>query len=194
MTAEEAARNLALIREVIERSRAERARSGDIYLVWGLAILVSDAITIGAQVLAGFPHGWVAFLVLTPLAAIYATAVGWRRSLRLSTFGSRVEGQLWTFSLLSMTAVLGGGAAAGEIGLQHIVPLVSSVLGVAHGTAGALFGSRLATGSGLAFVAVAGASFFLSVPAQHALFLAAMVVGYVVPGVRWIVEERRIDA
>lgn len=191
MNAEEAARNLATIREVIDRSRAERARSGDIYLVYGVVVVLADAITVGSGALLDWQYGWLAFPILAPVAVAYAAIVSRRRSLEMSTFGFRIEGRLWMFTSLAFGAVFAAGAWDGLLGLRAIVPLICAAIGVAMGTSGALFASRGMTASGLMFVAVAGGSCLLPLTAQHLLFMAAVLAGYVVPGALWLRDERR---
>jgi hypothetical protein len=182
--------HLAQIRQVIARSKAERARSGDIYLVWGLIIVLAEAATLAGEHL-GFPWGWLCFPVGLPVGVLYAAWASRRRELDWSTFGARVEGQTWMFATAAMTVLFTAGFASGLLDLRAIVPLVCSVVGLAMGSSGALFDSRMFTLSGSMFIAVAGISCFLPMTSQHLLFMAAMVLGYLGPALVLLWGERR---
>jgi hypothetical protein len=184
----EVAAHLAQIRDVIARSRAERARSGDIYLVWGIVIIVADLSTMMGDLL-GFP-GWIAYPALTPIGAIYAGVSASRRSRTWSSFGSRVEGRLWIMVTLAGGALTIGGLGAGLFPLEAIVPLVCAVVGVAIGTCGALFDSRAMTLSGVMFVVVSAVGAFFPGVIQHLLFIGAMLAGYIGPAVAMLRDER----
>jgi hypothetical protein len=75
--------------------------------------------------------------------------------------------------------------------LRSIVPLVCAVVGLAQGSSGALFDSRMFTLSGAMFIAVAGISCFLPMTTQHLLFMGAMVLGYIGPALVLLWGERQ---
>jgi hypothetical protein len=177
VTPEEAAAHVAHIREVVARSRAERAEGGDIYVVWGLVVIAADLVTLA------FEHGWVAWPLLTPIGWAYAAWSGSRREAAVRTFGGRVEARLWIASGLGWGAVLVSSAVAGLLSVELIVPLVCGAVAVAMLTSGTLFASRFLTGSGLVFAAVGTVGPWLPVVPQHLLFDAAILLTYVAPQV-----------
>jgi hypothetical protein len=188
----EAAEHLAQIRQVIARSRAERARSGDIYLFWAIVIVAADASTLAGD-LYGFP-GWLAYPLGVPIGVVYAALSSIRRQRTWSSFGSRVEGRLWAMTTAAMVALSIGGFGTGLLNPRAIVPLVCAVVGIAIGTSGALFDSRARTLAGGMFVTVAAVGWFVSPVTQHLLFIAAMIAGYVVPALAMLRDEARRDA
>jgi hypothetical protein len=175
VTPEEAAAHVAQIREVVARSRAERAQGGDIYLVWGLVVIAADLVTLAVE------HGWVAWALLTPFGAAYAAWSGSRREAAVRTFGGRVEARLWIASGLGWGAILIAAAVAGLMSIALIVPMVCGAVAVAMLTSGALFDSRLLTASGLLFVAVGVVGTALPLVPQHLLFDLAILLTYVAP-------------
>jgi hypothetical protein len=177
VTPEEAAAHVAQIREVVARSRAERAQGGDIYLVYGLVVIAADLVTIAHE------RGWLAWPLLMPVAGAYAAWSASRREAAVRTFGGRVEARLWIASGLGWGAVLVSSALAGLLSVELIVPLVCGAVAVGMLTSGTLFDSRLLAASGLLFVAVGAVGAWLPIVPQHLVFDAAVLLTYVGPAV-----------
>ena len=191
MTPEEVHEHLAAIRRVIDRSQAERARSGDIYVVWGLVLLAADAIHLALDA-NGIHEGWLAWPIGSIFASAYATIVTRRRNQRVRTFGARIEATLW-MAIGYATAVLTlGGMSSGQLQMELIGPIVCCMVSVAMITSAALFESPLMRASGVMFLALAVGCFLLPTwQSQYVLFGAGLLLGYVLPGLWWMREARR---
>ena len=189
MTPEEAQEHLATIRRVVDRSRAERARSGDIYVVWGVIVVLCDALTLGAAWM-DVDYGWVSWPILGVAGAVWTAYTAYTRDLSRKTYGTRVEGAVWQATGVAIFLLLTGGMTSGALPLTAIVPLVSALVAVAMVTSGAVYSTPLLTWSGWGMMATAAITLPLDWMAQYAIYGVAMVAFYIVPGVRLMRSER----
>lgn len=189
MTPEEARDQLAVIRDVIARARVERSASGAIYVAWGVVLVVCIAATLGAD-LAGWPYGWVSFPVLCTLTGIWTGFYARSRGLKRDTYAGRVEGTVYAAVGAAIFVLVFVGLATGALPLAVVIPVVSALTGVAVTTSGALFEHRLLKLSGAAFLLLPIPALFLEWRLQYAVFAVALVLGYIVPGVILMKQER----
>jgi hypothetical protein len=189
LTPQEAQAQLGRIREVMDRARAERVRGGDIYVAWGVVIVLCILATLGADA-AGWPWGWVSFPVLCTLTGIWTGVRSRALGLQRMSYGGKIEASLWGAVSLGLVALLGGGLATGVLALEAVVPVVTVLTGAAVLVSGTAFGERMLQVSGAGFVLLAAPCFLLPWRTQYALFAVALVVGYIVPGVILVRRER----
>lgn len=189
MTPEEARENLAVIRDVVDRSREERNRGGDIYVAWGVVLVLCTALTLGGNAV-DVNWGWVSYPILGTLTAVWTGWTARSRGLSRVTYGTRIEGTLWSATGAALFAVLTGGLASGALPLGAVIPMVLAVVGVAQTTSGTIYKSRVLGWSGIGFLVLSPFCFAFDWQTQYALFGVAMVLGYVVPGVILMREER----
>ncbi|MEN0060763.1 MAG: hypothetical protein AAGA48_01370 [Myxococcota bacterium] len=189
MKTEDAASHLAAIREMVERSRHDRIRTGDIYVVWAVVVI---AALLGQVMLDrwGFSQPWMAWFMTTPAAVAYSIFRGRQQANRVFTYANRVEARTWLFTGLAMGALAFGGPASGMLPPAAIVPILCSILAVALATAGALYRYRPVTGSAVLFLIAGIMSWFLTWQLQFALFAVVLLLGYVVPGI-WMMRAAR---
>jgi hypothetical protein len=190
VTPEEAHEHLAAIRRVIDRSRAERARSGDLYVVWGTVLVAADVFHLALDA-RGIPWGWVAWPISSIVGGTYAAIVIRRREQLVRTFGSRIEGALWMSMGAAMTLLIFGGLSSGAMRIELVGPLICSMVAVAMITSATLFDSPLMRASGVLFLVIAVGSFLVPWQAQYALFGVGLLFGYILPGLWWMREDRR---
>ena len=172
------------IRRMIESSRRDRASSGDIYVAWGVIVLLGTLLeTLGMHL--QWTRPWLVWLILGTLGGVYSGVVGHRRAAaaKVLTYASKVEGHAWLMCGISIIAVAFVGGATGAIPHQLITPLISLLIAVAIGVSGAVYENTALRAAGFGFAAVGIASLFLERPAPQILFAAMIVVGYILPGV-----------
>ena len=189
MTPEEAQAHLASIREVVDRAREERMQNSDIFVFWGVILVLCAVATLTGDAL-GWPWGWVSYPVACTLGGIWTGWVAFKRGLTRDTYGGRIEGALWGAVGLAMTVFLFGGLTSEVLPLEAVTPAISCLAGVALTTSGTVFKTPLLTYSGLAFILLSGPCFFLTWQAQYAVFAVALVFGYIIPGLILMRRER----
>jgi hypothetical protein len=182
MDQDEARRQLALIHDVVDRSRRERAASGDIYVVWGAVVCFCLAATVLGDWL-GWSAGWIAWPLLMPFASGYSVWSGRRNAMQVGTFVGRVEGHLWGAITVALVIVVFGGLSTGALALTAAIPVVSAIAGVGMVASGALYRSPLMTWPGWMFIGVSAVCLPLPWQVQYGVFGVAIAVGYIVPGV-----------
>jgi len=188
MDAEEAARQLAIIHQVVDQSRQERTQSGDIYIVWGVLVCICIAGTLVGDALE--QPGWMAWPLLMPIGAVYASYVGRKREAQVGTYMNRVESRLWISAGFVLFGVVGGGMASGALSLNAVIPIVSGVIGIAMVTSGALYKSGLMTWPGWMFIILAMVCFLFPWQMQYAAFGLATIAGYIIPGILMIRQSK----
>jgi hypothetical protein len=186
---DDALSQLASIREVVDRARAERVRNGDIYVVWGVVLVLCIALTLLADAL-GQEYGWVAFPVLCTAAAAWSAWTARARGMRRATYGARIEGTMWASVGAAMFVLVFGGLASGALPLEAVVPIVLVMAGVGLFTAGAIYQEALLRWPGVAFGLTALPCMLLPWRAQYVVFGLALIAGYIVPGVLLMRKER----
>lgn len=175
MTPDEARTHLASIREVIARSKVERARSGDIYLVWGVLLVAADLCSLA------LPMGWIAFPIVSPIGAVYSVWSGMRSHQGVRTYGGRIEARLWIATGVACGGALVSAAVAGLVPLLLLVPLICAAAAVGMAVSGVVFDERRFDASAALFAAVAIAGPWMPLAPQHLAFDAVILVTYVLP-------------
>ncbi len=185
---DQAREHLAIIAEVVQRSRVERAKSGDIYVVWGVVTVICVVATLLSDyydVLWGF----LSWPVLCTVAAGWTATVARRRSLKRETYGTRIEGAAWLSAGAAMFVLVFGGLATQTLEISAIIPVVCCCIGSAMATSGSVYRSTmLKVASGLFFV-TAAVCLFLAWQVQYMTFAVVMVLGYIWPGVVLMRED-----
>lgn len=179
---EDAAAHIQAIRAMVDRSRSDRARTGDIYVAWGVIVGLALLLHAGLD-LYGSATPWIAWPVLAPIGMGYAAWRGRQEAGQAITYASRVEARLWMIVGLVLLVLCIGGPMSGTLPLRAITPVVSGVIAVGLGTSSELYRYRPLGYAGTFFVVVALVSLYLPWQAQFALMGVALLLGYVVPGV-----------
>lgn len=176
-------REIETIRRMIESSRRDRCESGDIYVMWGVIVLIGTVVEV-VGVHLEWSHPWLGWLLLGSVGGAYSAVITRRRvaSAKVLTYASKIEGFTW---LIAAVAIASTAFIAGATGALHhdlITPVLSLIIAVAIGTSGAVYENRWLQASSLGFIATGTVSFFLGRPYPQLLFAAMVVVGYIMPG------------
>ncbi len=190
MIQDEARDHLAIIREVVDRARTEQMASGDIYVGWGVVLVLCIALTLAGDAV-DWHWGWVSFPVLGTITAVWTGVTARNRGLRRDTYGGRIEGTLWIAVGSGISILLAGGLGSDVLPLAAVIPSISVLVGVALLTSAAIYTQPMLRWSGVGFLLLAGPCFWLSWQTQYALFGVAMLFGYVVPGLMALRQEKR---
>lgn len=184
--------DLAEIRRAIEAARRDRATYGDIYVVWGLIVVLGTIIEIVANHLEA-ERPWLGWIVLAMIGGVWSGITSSRRerAARVLTHAARVEAQSWLACSIGLFVITFIGGISGRVSSHLITPLISVSLGVPVRTAGALYDNRHLRWASLGFFACGGITLFLPRTTGQFLFAAMMLVGYVWPGIAMIRAERR---
>lgn len=182
MTPEEATRQLRAIHEMVQQSRTDRARTGDIYVAWGLVAVLGIAGQLGLD-LAGSTLDWAAWLVVIPVGMGYSIWRGREEAGRRVTWASRVEARVWQLAMLAIGIACAAGRLSDALPLAAITSIVMAIVGLAVGTSAELYRARSLYLASAVFFAVAAVAPFLEWRSQLGLMGGALVVGYIVPGV-----------
>ena len=175
---------LAIIREMIEKSRKHTAESGHIFIFIGIFwVLVS----IGIYILERLGHGnmlWpmmISGLVITVAMGMYIGVKADQKE-KVETYARRIFAQTWIG--VGISAVLTGVV----LPMLEVLPLTAvhfisaSLLGVGVYITGALFD--------LNFIRICGAAWWLAVllmalipeEFRFIVMLSGMVIGFILPG------------
>lgn len=176
------AANLQAIRDMLERSRSDRARTGDIYVAWALLVAIALAAHAALDA-AGWSAPWAVWFALMPLGVAYAGYRGRQEAGRAVTYASRVEGKVWLWAGVVVAALCIAGLGSKTLPPGAITPVVCGVVAVAMAVSGELYQSRVLAGSAALFLAVSVVGMFVPWHVQFGLMGAALLGGYVVPGI-----------
>ena len=187
--------DLEFIRRLIDDSRRAVALDARPFSLWGGLVILGiglDHLLIGSELERYSIWIWMALMVL---GWAFAFFIWWRRrrGLGATTLADRVLGRLWFACWTTMFVIGFGGFFAGQIGGAALNGSLAAVLAVGYLTTGALVSSSLISRLGIAWWAVALATFFLPRTTGDMVFAGAMLLFQVIPAL-WLQRTWRAEA
>ena len=131
--------DLELIRRVVAASRCERARTGQVHVLWDVIVVLGIGLH-AAGVHFGWPYVSLVWPVLAVSGLIYSFVEGRKLARKASvTLGGRVEGDMWEASGLAMIVVAFLGPLSGAVPGEQVVSILALLVGVAVVTSGSVY-------------------------------------------------------
>ncbi len=168
---------LEVIKKIIEDSRRVITDNGWHYILWGgvvICALVTNYFMVLARIKPQY-YGLMWFLVMTcAWAAEIIIERRIQKKARVKTFAGKLIGSLWTVSGISMFIFGFVGTITGAYNPVFISPIISTVLGVAYITSGAIQQLKW-----LQFLAIgwwSGAVYMFLFPGIHTLLIFAIMM------------------
>ena len=171
--------DLAFLRGVVESSRRAAHIDAAPLLAWGVLTVAG---VIGVYTVPRLDSVWF-WLAVIGLAWAYTGLRAWSGSARpgVSLLAHRALHRLWFAVLTAMTLIGFVGYFSGAVPAPAIVPIVSTLFGVAYVASSALLDFRPAAAIGIAWWALAAGLFAWRPTGQLALFGVAVLLLVVLP-------------
>lgn len=172
--------SLKLIETMIGQAKQSFYRSSFYFLLWGVLLILAMAVNyfFAAQ---GDPRGSWAWAVVGVVGGIASWAYGAREGKRQQsrTAMDRLMQWIWAGYLATLFVMMIGGSASGSgMSVGSIIVLT----GLPTFVTGQLLRFKPLAFGGILFWVLGAVSFFTDMQAQALLYIAAMLLGYLIPG------------
>ena len=180
------AQGLAPIQAMINEAKQSVMKMGFYFILWG-AIL--EACGLGEFFLdrAGYNKPWLVWPVLCTLGGIIAGIHGAREGARsgAATYSDRLMMWLWTAFTITLVLIIIGSVSTGINPGHHIMLMT----GLPTFVTGAMLRFKPLIVGGILFWVIGLLSFWFLTEYSSLVFVFAIIVGYVIPGILLKIQE-----
>lgn len=184
---------ISYIKQMMEGSRKSLVESGIGYILWGVLVVI------------GLVFNYLRIIDVTQINPLYVwlgvVGIGWIVTLigikrqkikrhQRSALG-RILGAVWLAAGLAMTLIGFPATMSGTIGGFAILPLISTVLGMAYYVSGTIYGEKWIKLIGLGWFATASGFFFWKSVDTLLVFAFLMIIFQIVPGIYFYTKWRK---
>lgn len=176
----DAAESLALIRSMIETTKASIKDSSHYFLLWGWATIIGCLIQYILLNIVHYRHHYYAWFI-TPVALIihfYFISID-RKTEKVKTYISQANSYLWMaigFSFLVLAFIFS------RIGWQYSFPFYILFYGIGTSVSGALLQFRPMVLKGASCFVLAAIAAYIPYDLQILLTAFAILISYIIPG------------
>jgi hypothetical protein len=184
---------IAIIRDMIEKTRRETAESGHLFIALGIIWVFVTGLTGFLEMTAADQLIWPVLAVALVLTIIIAVMIGLHegRRERVESYPRKIFGSMWISVALSAILVSFVFPFTGVFD-THLVPVfVSPILGIGFFLTGILYDSRGIVYCSLSWWIGAILMAYISGSARLYIMMGVLITGYIVPGIILNIKYRQ---
>ncbi len=175
---------IAIIRQMMEKTRAETAESGFDFLLWGWMAFAACLAVYGLVFAGQARLSWLPWAILMPIAAVIEVVYHWRQSgkIRVTTYAQSASRSLWIVCGASLFLIAFLALPLKVIPLSALSIVIAIILAIACFTTGYIIDWNPLKYSGVFWWATAILMMFVHWHWHMAIFAIALIPGYLMPG------------
>lgn len=184
MEVQQAEFEINYIKRLMEESRRSLAENGIGYIIWGVLVVI------------GIMFNYLRITDVTHINPLYVwmgvVGIGWaitiywlkkeKRSPGSKSVLNKILGSVWFAAGIAMTLIGFPATMSGTIGGYGVLPLISTVLGIAYYVSGTIYGEKWIKLVGLGWWAAAALFMYWKNVNSLLVFAGLMILFQVVPG------------